>query len=129
MAHEADFANRAWLQLGEPLHERENGPGEVHAHWRGAELLLDAVMQSDGYVVVTEAAWPGWRAYVDGRRTRTAIANHAFLAVPVTSGRHAIRLRFLPQSFVIGRAITLAALLLIAAYALTRREHPIRSSA
>ena len=129
MSRETDFARRAWLQIAEPLHERENGPGEVHGRWHGSELLFDATMQSDGFVVVTEAAWPGWRAYVDGRRTRTVIANHAFLAIPVTSGRHAIRLRFLPQSFVIGRAVTLATLLLIAAYCLFKREHPVRSSA
>ena len=129
MSRETDFANRAWLDLREPLHERDNGPGEVHARWRGSELLLDATMQSDGTVVVTEAAWPGWRAYVDGRRVRISIANHAFLGVPVTAGRHAIRLRYLPRSFVLGRAISLATLLLIAAYSLVRRELPIRSSA
>jgi hypothetical protein len=128
MARETNFAYRAWLDIREPLHERENGPGEVRTRWRGSELMLDASMQSDGFVVISQAAWPGWRAYVDGRRVHTVVANHAFLAVPVTSGRHAIRLRYMPRSFVAGRAITLATLLLIAGYALTKREFQVRSS-
>jgi uncharacterized membrane protein YfhO len=63
-------------------------------------------MEHDGFVVISEAAWKGWRAYVDGRPSKIVRANHAFLSVSVPAGRHSIRLTYLPQSFVIGRAIT-----------------------
>ena len=95
-----------------------NGPGTVVAAREGSKLRMEADMAAPGYVVVSETAWPGWRAYLDGRRVRILRANQAFLAVYVPAGRHEIRLRYLPQSFVVGRTISVAvaALLLIALF-------------
>ena len=90
-----------------------NGPGVVGVVRDGSGLLMTAVMDAAGYVVISQTAWPGWRAYVDGRRVRTLRANHAFLAVYVPAGRHQIRLRYLPQSFVAGRTISVAVALLL----------------
>ena len=75
---------------------------------------IDAAMEHDGFVVISEEAWKGWRAYVDGRPAKIVRANHAFLGVFVPAGKHAIQLIYLPQSFVIGRAITFGTLALIA---------------
>ncbi|HSP33270.1 MAG TPA: YfhO family protein [Thermoanaerobaculia bacterium] len=116
MREEADFASRAWLRAGNSPEERTNGGGTVVTRRRESGLEIDVTKTGSGYVVVSEAAWDGWRAYLDGHRVATTIANHAFLAVYVPDGRHKIELRFLPQSFVAGRAITFAALALIACY-------------
>ena len=35
-------------------------------------------MAQDGWIVVSEPAWKGWRAYIDGRRVEIQIANLAF---------------------------------------------------
>ena len=113
MNTETDFADGAWI---EGAGDAANGPGTVIATREGTKLRLAADMAGPGYVVVSETAWPGWRAYLDGRRVRTSRANQAFLAVYVPAGRHEIRLRYLPQSFVVGRTISVAvaAVLLIA---------------
>ena len=79
-------------------------------------------MEDAGYLVVSLPAWSGWRAYVDDRRVPTHFANHAFLAVHVPRGRHHVRLVFLPTSFVIGRAITFATLILIGAWWVRERS-------
>jgi hypothetical protein len=113
MKGETDFGERAWI---EGVGEGANGPGRVDVMRDGSQLRMNADMHAAGYVVISQAAWPGWRAYVDGRRVRTVRANHAFLAVYVPAGHHQIRLRYLPQSFVVGRTISIAvaALLLLA---------------
>ena len=65
--------------------------------------------------------WKGWRAYIDGRRVQLQIADFAFLAIYVPAGAHTIRLVYLPDSFVLGRAITFTTLIaLILAAALQR---------
>jgi hypothetical protein len=130
MKGETDFGERAWIDphASAPLplageggakrrvREAPNGTGRVAVAREGSGLRIDAAMDAAGYVVISQGAWPGWRAYVDGRRVRTLRANHAFLAVYVPAGRHQIRLRYLPQSFVAGRTISVAvALLLLAA--------------
>jgi uncharacterized membrane protein YfhO len=71
-------------------------------------------MERGGFVVISEEAWKGWRAYVDGHPTKIVRANHAFLGVFVPAGKHAVKLTYLPQSFVIGRAITFGTLAMLA---------------
>jgi hypothetical protein len=105
-----DFGERAWI---ESVGDGPNGPGSVAVVRDGSGLVMNAAMDAAGYVVISQTAWPGWRAYIDGRRVRTLRANHAFLAVYVPAGRHQIRLRYLPQSFVAGRTISIAVALLL----------------
>jgi hypothetical protein len=107
MSKETDFAQRAWISSPESG-EHENGPGLVSTT---DGLNFTASMDRDGFVVISQSALPGWRAYLDGRRVKLLSANHAFLAVFVPAGEHRLRLAFLPKSFVIGRAITFATLL------------------
>jgi hypothetical protein len=121
MAQESDFAERAWLTIADRPHERINGPGNVHVRPRRYGYDLDASMASAGWVVISQAAWTGWRAYVDGRPVEIQIANHAFLSVYVPEGRHQIRFVYWPASFVTGRAITAATAVLLAIGASVRR--------
>jgi len=114
----ADFRERAWI-TAETSMNRANGPGTVTVHRNGMSRFdLDADMQGDGWIVLTESAWKGWRAYLDGRRVKTQRANVAFLSVYVPKGRHAIRFVYLPESFVVGRAISIATLLGLVAFAI-----------
>ncbi len=108
MRAETDFAERAWIDAAAPggaPAEVGNGPGVVTG---GV-----ATMEGDGWVVVSQAGWRGWRAYVDGRPANVVPANHAFLAVHVPRGRHSLRLAFRPRSFVAGRTVTAGSLLLL----------------
>jgi hypothetical protein len=115
MRGERDFGERAWI--GAPMSPHpppapSPQPGEVP---NGPGIVTNDVadMANDGWVVVSQANWRGWRAWVDGRRVTVYSANHAFLAVWVPRGRHALRFAFRPQSFVIGRTVTFASLLLV----------------
>lgn len=112
MSEAGDFADMAWIEGG-PTHERANGRGAVTIRRKGLEYALRATMESDGWIVVSASAWKGWRAYLDGRRVETQFANHAFLGVFVPKGTHDIRLVYLPESFVWGRAISLVTLALM----------------
>ena len=87
-------------------------------------------MEADGWVVVSESAWPGWRAYIDGTRVQTAFANHAFLGVLVPAGVHHLRLLYLPDAFTLGRSISLATIAgLTCFFVVGRRRRPRPRSA
>jgi hypothetical protein len=118
MKDEKDFAAVAWIEAPEfHPHEIANGPGRLTLHRDGFGLLIDADMAGDGWVVASQSAWKGWRAYIDGHRVQVRFANHAFLGVFVPKGRHRVKLQYLPESFTRGRNISFATLggLLIAA--------------
>ncbi|MGZ7041194.1 MAG: YfhO family protein, partial [Thermoanaerobaculia bacterium] len=121
MKEQRDFAERAWIAGLRPG-EAENAKGRVVAHHAPLGLRLDAEMEREGYVVVSNTAWHGWRAYVDGRAVRPLRANHSFLGVFVPAGRHVIQLKYLPQAFVAGRAVSVTTLILLVATPLILRR-------
>jgi hypothetical protein len=126
----ADYAETAWLSANVAPYERENGPGRVRvsAYSPGGRYLLDAAMERDGWIVLSETAWKGWRAYVDGRRVEMQTANVSFLGVHIPAGRHTVRVVYWPESFVTGRAITfatLAALLISASVHMARTKRRV----
>lgn len=122
MAHETDFGARAWIETGGHPADVANGPGRVvRLAERPREYDLAADMQGAGWLATSIPAWSGWRAYVDGRRVETQIANYAFVAVHLEPGRHRVRLSYWPRAFVIGRGITAATLLALIAWSVARR--------
>jgi uncharacterized membrane protein YfhO len=109
-----DFSDLAWIEASEYRpHETRNGSGRVQIRRVGLEYELDATMAQPGWIVIAETAWPGWRAYIDGRRVQVHYANHAFLGVHVSEGRHRMRLVYLPEAFTRGRAVSMIALVVI----------------
>lgn len=125
MAEVRDFGEQAWIAANVVPYERGNGPGRV-TNLRATSF--DAEMERDGWVVISSSAWKGWRAYVDGKRVALQRANIAFLGIHLDPGRHHVRLVYLPQSFVVGRAVSVAALLGVLAFAIVWRSRRVVES-
>jgi len=75
-------------------------------------VVIDADLSSAGYVVLTDAWDPGWRARLDGGRVPTLRANVAFRAVAVPAGRHSVEFSYRPMSAGVGVAAAALALAL-----------------
>jgi hypothetical protein len=117
MSTATDFADTAWLFTASASPQTiANGTASLRATRNGSRFEIDADAHGGTHLVISETAWPGWRAYVDRRRVNVDRANRAFLSVYVPPGRHHVSVVYLPDSFVRGRAITLATLLAIAIY-------------
>jgi len=82
-------------------------PGTARIERYGADRVTMSV-ESDrgGYLVLTDAWFPGWTANIDGRETRVERANHAFRAVKLEPGRHAVEFRYAPMSVRLGLALS-----------------------
>jgi hypothetical protein len=122
MKEATEFANTAWIETDEiEPGDLVNGRGHVLLRRGGLAYELDAAMDEAGWVVVSATHWKGWRAYIDGRRVGTYFANHAFLGVYVPKGQHRVTLKYLPQSFTRGRAISLVTAVALLAFFVVRR--------
>ncbi|HEX2967106.1 MAG TPA: YfhO family protein, partial [Syntrophorhabdaceae bacterium] len=69
-------------------------------------VTLEADSDNDAFLYVSDTYYPGWRAYVDGRRTKIYRANLAFRAVQVPKGKHTVVFKYVPMSFYIGLCLT-----------------------
>jgi hypothetical protein len=120
MRFAGDFRKRAWIQTADAPYDIQNGSGTVTIKRRKLGYRLYADMKETGWIVVSEQRWSGWRASIDGERVPIEPANIAFLGIHVPRGSHVVDLRYWPQSFVIGRAISAATLLALIACAIWR---------
>lgn len=78
------------------------------------EMRFSVVADQDGLLVFDETYYPGWKADVDGRPAPVIRADYAFMAVPLTQGRHVVRFRFAPSLFRAGGLLSsLSALLIV----------------
>ena len=114
-----DFAKEAWIEGGE-RGTRGNGPGTLTTRAVGSKIDIRASMANDGWVVLSESAWDGWHAAIDGNPTAVRIADATFLGVYVPKGEHHLRLVYQPKSFAIGGAISALTGLLLLAFAAGR---------
>jgi uncharacterized membrane protein YfhO len=88
-----------------------NGEASVRiVSYRAQRLALEVDAAQAALIATSVTAWPGWKLTMDGAPAPLAPYNHAFLAFRVTRGRHTAVLRYWPDSFAAGGAISAAAL-------------------
>jgi len=86
-------------------------------------MVLEVEAAADGILVLSEVYYPGWRAYVDGQKTRIYRANHALRALPLEAGSHRVELVYDPLSFKIGFVISAIVLTITACIAVWGTIH------
>jgi hypothetical protein len=109
------------------------GPGPPSPSWNGAvpavpgsdgcnrtSWIIDAPAQ--GWLVLRDLYWPGWKATVDGRAARLLPADGVFRAVEVPAGRHEVLFIYRPLSLLIGSAVSLLAAVALGTLALLMRR-------
>ncbi|MCP4645418.1 MAG: hypothetical protein GY851_33550 [bacterium] len=81
-------------------------------------VILDVDSAEDAALVLSDAFYPGWRAWVGTDEVNIWPAYHAFRGILVPAGHHRVEFRYDPLSFRIGLWTSTAALCLSAAFAL-----------
>jgi hypothetical protein len=61
------------------------------------EIKIHYQSPRPGMIVVTDTFYPGWKAFVDGKRAQIDRANYLFRGVTVPAGEHTLVMRYYPQ--------------------------------
>jgi hypothetical protein len=76
-------------------------------------------MEHDGFLIVNDVNYPGWRVRVDGKVKELLSANYLFQSVFVPAGKHLVEFEFRPPSFLIGLLISVLTLVFIVLWILS----------
>ena len=91
-------------------------------------VVLRAANARPGVLVLTDVAYPGWQATVDGRETPIARVDFLLRGIALPPGRHRVELRYRPLSWRVGWITSLVALLVLLAlvgFGLRRRDRVV----
>ncbi len=81
----------------------------------GNAVTIHAASDRDGWLILSDTFYPGWRATIAGAPIEIQIANGAFRAVKFPAGDHTIEFRYEPVSVRLGLIISLTSLMIIVA--------------
>jgi hypothetical protein len=66
-------------------------------------LTVEAKTDKPGLLVLSENAYPAWKASVDGKETKIYTADYIFRAIPLEKGKHKIDLVYSSKPYNIGK--------------------------
>lgn len=96
---DVDFADTVMLDGAPAPVSGERGTTRTRLVAYGTtRIVAEVETDRDGYVVLSDPYYPGWRAYVNGERRPLLRGNLIFRAVAVPAGRHRVEFRFEPFS-------------------------------
>ena len=102
------------------------GRGNITVREIGTDLFIDAELPQRALVATSIPDWPGWKGQSGSVEVSLTRVNGAFVGFWLPPGRHAVRLHYLPRSFLLGFAIFGAALAALLVRAALSRRRVIR---
>ncbi|HJQ68000.1 MAG TPA: YfhO family protein [Blastocatellia bacterium] len=81
---------------------------------RRNRVVIETQSGGDGYLVLSDNYYPGWRASVDGVETEVLRANHTMRAVRLPAGSHVVSFDFDPLTLRISLYVSLIAAAVVA---------------
>lgn len=80
--------------------------------------------ENDGVLYTSIPYDGGWTAYIDGEKAEVKSIKDAFMCIPVTAGKHEIKLSYCPPGFVSGVIISAASIIIFAALWFVLKKYP-----
>ena len=84
--------------------------------WSPNKIVIEDDFPSDGFLVLSEVWYPGWKALIDGNEEEILRGNYLFRVIPIRKGLRKIVFEFKPYYFYFGLKITLITLMIITIY-------------
>jgi hypothetical protein len=96
--------------------------------YQSQRVEIEANAGTSALLMLTDANYPGWSAYVNGQRVPVFAANYLFRGVIVPAGKSTVEFVYEPVSFRLGGAISIAALLALGGLLFRERKRHLRAS-
>jgi hypothetical protein len=96
-----------------PLEKSEElvGKGVEFISESNNRLQLHVKTPENALFVLNDTYFPGWKAFVNGKRAKIYRADYTFRAIPLNAGTHQVEFIYDPMSFKLGAGMTLLGIL------------------
>lgn len=92
--------------FAEAIEELRSQPLEIES-FKENHIKGSVTAKEDG-ILFTSISWePGWKIYVDGKRTEPVELADALIGIPVAAGTHTVEMKFFPKGMTIGIVLSL----------------------
>ena len=81
-------------------------------HYSPHKISIDVSSDADGFLVLSDSYYPGWKCYVDGKEEKIYKAYTFLRAVYLRNGTHKVEFIYDPPSYRIGKIITIATIII-----------------
>ncbi|MEO0132519.1 MAG: YfhO family protein [candidate division WOR-3 bacterium] len=88
------------------------------------QIIIDAELNSFGFLVLSENYHPDWQCEVDGVKTPVYRAYHTLRAIPLNPGKHTIKFYYISKYYQLGSVITLITMLFCIVAIILRLKFP-----
>jgi hypothetical protein len=92
----------------------QNGP--TIQTYQPSTIKMEIDLPCNGFLVSSEVMYPGWEAYIDGKKTDILEGNLAFRTLYIPRGHHRIEFKFIPYSVYVGMIISVGTILFLIAW-------------
>jgi uncharacterized membrane protein YfhO len=79
------------------------------------KVIVKVNTEQKGFLVLSDAYFPGWKAFVDGKEQKIYLTNYLIRSVFVDQGTHTVEFVYQPISYKLGAWLTLMGCGVIAA--------------
>jgi len=93
----------------------------IIAAFSGTHMEVRTSSATAGFLVTSDAFYPGWRASIDGQEATLYRADYAIRGVMLPPGRHTVSFDYNPRRFYFGAGISVLSLLALGALVWTGR--------
>ena len=92
-------------------------------------VVIEATSSRPGFLVLADNYYPGWTAYLDGKKTKLYRANYVLRAVYLDRpGRHLVEFRYIPRSFYLGLLISSITLLALSFLIVRQKDRQVEKA-
>lgn len=106
----------------------EEFEGEFEGSFEEAEIVyyssntIEVKAEGEGFLVLSEQYFPGWKAFVDGKETEILRGNYLFRTVYLDKGMHSIVFSYEPESFRTGALLSIIGLIVAGGIVFAKRR-------
>lgn len=99
-----DFDDISYIEAAESF---DTAPAEItNVSFNGNRISASVIASGRGFLNFSQAYYPGWEAYIDGRRVTLYKVNGYIQGIELPEGEHEIIFKYVPVSLYIGAAFS-----------------------